>query len=82
MIFFYQDLLHQHETIEENVLIKALDHNIISNAWLDVFQDEPYYGDLCKYDNVLLTPHISTYTTQCRKNMEIAAVKNLMKNLK
>ncbi len=68
--------------IEENVLIKALDDNIISNAWLDVFQEEPYYGDLCTYDNVLLTPHISTYTTQCRKNMEIAAVKNLIKILK
>ena len=68
--------------IDESVLIKALDQNIISNAWLDVYKQEPYHGDLCTYDNVLLTPHISTYTIQCRKNMEISAVKNLINILK
>ena len=53
----------------------------MGGAWLDVFWDEPYTGKLAEFSNVLLTPHISTYTLQCRKSMETQAVKNLIRDL-
>jgi len=67
--------------IDENALINALDSGKVASAWLDVFWDEPYAGKLTDYDQVLLTPHMSTYSVQCRKDMEIAAVKNLLRDL-
>ena len=67
--------------IAEEALLEGLDSGRISSAWLDVFQVEPYSGKLSNYENVLLTPHMSTYSIQCRKDMEIAAVKNLLADL-
>lgn len=69
------------ELVDENALIKALENGKVSNAWLDVFRQEPYHGRLLDFEQVLLTPHISTYTRQCRLNMEMAAVKNLLRDL-
>ena len=54
---------------------------ILFSAWLDVFWNEPYVGKLTEYNQVLLTPHMSTYSVQCRKDMEMAAVKNLLRDL-
>lgn len=67
--------------IEERALINALNSGKVAFAWLDVFQEEPYFGKLTEYDQVLLTPHMSTYTIQCRKDMELAAVNNLLHDL-
>ena len=67
--------------IDEGALIYALDSGNVSSAWLDVFWNEPYTGKLTDYDQVLLTPHMSTYSVQCRKDMEMAAVKNLLRDL-
>ena len=67
--------------IDENALINALDSKKVSSAWLDVFWDEPYTGRLTQYEQVLLTPHMSTYSIQCRKDMEMAAVNNLLRDL-
>jgi D-3-phosphoglycerate dehydrogenase len=67
--------------IEESALVNALDSGRVRSAWLDVFWDEPYTGPLTRYKQVLLTPHISTYTEQCRRQMEVAAVENLLRDL-
>jgi len=67
--------------IEEKALITALDSNKVSSAWLDVFWKEPYFGKLSAYHQVLLTPHMSTYSVQCRKDMEMAAVNNILRDL-
>ena len=67
--------------INEQALIRALDSDIVIGAWLDVFPEEPYSGPLTGYEQVLLTPHTSTYTEQCRRDMEIAAVNNLLRDL-
>jgi len=67
--------------IDETALIQALESGKVSAAWLDVFQEEPYKGRLTEFDQVLLTPHISTYTQQCRRDMELSAVKNLLRDL-
>ena len=67
--------------IDEETLIEALDMGKVASAWLDVFSEEPYTGKLTEYDQVLLTPHMSTYSVQCRKDMEMAAVNNLLRDL-
>ena len=67
--------------IDENAFISALESKKVSGAWFDVFKNEPYNGKLIEYDNVLLTPHIGTYTKQCRLSMEVAAVNNILSDL-
>lgn len=67
--------------VNENALIAAVEAGKIGNAWLDVFWDEPYDGLLKNYDQVLLTPHMGTYSRQCRESMEIGAVENLLKDM-
>ena len=65
--------------IDEHGLEKALISNRIAGAWIDTFQEEPYNGILTKYKNVILTPHIASYTHEGRTQMEIDAVNNLLK---
>lgn len=67
--------------VSEKALIKALDEGIVAGAWLDAFEIEPYEGPLCNYKNVILTPHIGSYTSECRQNMENEAVSHLLKAL-
>jgi D-3-phosphoglycerate dehydrogenase len=69
------------ELVDETALRAALDDGRIRAAWLDVFPEEPYAGPLTRYPQVLLTPHVGTYTLQCRRDMELAAVRNLLRDL-
>lgn len=64
--------------ISEKALLEALDEGKVSGAWIDAFQEEPYSGQLCNYPQVILTPHIGSYTHECRKQMETEAVENLI----
>jgi D-3-phosphoglycerate dehydrogenase / 2-oxoglutarate reductase len=64
--------------VDESALIKALDNRVVAGAWLDTFEKEPYEGPLTKYPQVILTPHIGSYTLECRKEMEMEAVENLI----
>jgi len=68
--------------ISEPALIKALETGKVGGAWLDVFTDEPYKGALCKFSNVILTPHVGSYTEEGRSKMEMEAVENLINALK
>jgi|TARA_B100001971_G_scaffold212943_1_gene244562 D-3-phosphoglycerate dehydrogenase len=65
--------------VDEEAFIKALDRGQIAGAWLDTFDQEPYSGPLCQYEQVMLTPHIGSYTVECRRQMELEAVNNLIK---
>ncbi len=67
--------------VEETALLEALDSGIVAGTWFDAFWEEPYHGILTDYEQALLTPHVGTYTTQCRLQMESEAVKNLMRDL-
>jgi D-3-phosphoglycerate dehydrogenase len=69
------------ELVDETSLIAALDRKQLRGAWLDTFAEEPYSGPLTNRPEVLLTPHIATYTRQCRLDMEMAAVNNLLRDL-
>ena len=67
------------EVINEEDMLKALDAKLIGGIGLDVFNEEPYNGDLTKYENVILTPHIGSYAKEIRNKMEIESVNNLIK---
>lgn len=68
--------------VDETALIEALKSGKVAGAWLDVFSEEPYKGPLAEFSQVILTPHIGSYTKECRTCMEIEAVDNLLKHLK
>tara|TARA_A100001015_G_scaffold230112_1_gene260289 strand:- start:2798 stop:3703 length:906 start_codon:yes stop_codon:yes gene_type:complete len=65
--------------IDENALEKNLQSGKIKGAWLDTFNNEPYNGSLSVYKQVILTPHIGSYTVEGRKVMEYESVENLLK---
>jgi len=64
--------------IDESALLTALDNGSVAGVWLDTFGSEPYKGRLCGHENVLLTPHVGSYTRECRLGMENEAVDNLL----
>jgi len=68
--------------IDEEALIEALAKGVIGGAALDVFEEEPYYGKLKNFDNVILTPHIGSLTKETRIRMELETVENLLNVLK
>jgi len=68
--------------ISEEALLKFIENGKIAGAWIDAFGEEPYSGPLCGFDNVILTPHIGSYTVECRKAMETESVENLINALK
>lgn len=70
------------QLVNEESLINALESGKIAGVWLDTFSMEPYTGPLCKYPQVVLTPHIGSYTVECRKSMEMEAVDNLLSAFK
>ena len=66
------------EVINEDSLIEALESGKIKGAWLDVFAQEPYTGRLQRYPQVLLTPHVGSFTVEGRAKMEMETVNNLI----
>ncbi|MDB5047905.1 MAG: phosphoglycerate dehydrogenase [Fibrobacteres bacterium] len=64
--------------LDEAALIEALENGTVAGAWLDVFPQEPYKGKLSGMRQVLLTPHVASYTQEGRIKMEMDAVDNLL----
>lgn len=69
------------ELVDEAALVTALESGRVSKAWFDAFWQEPYSGDLARFPQVLMTPHTSTYTRWCRREMESQAAQNLVRDL-
>lgn len=67
--------------VDEEALYQKLSAGKIGWYWGDALWAEPYTGTLASCPNAILTPHISTYTTRCRADMELAAVQNLLEDL-
>ena len=67
--------------IDEEVLLHYLTNGSIAGCWLDAFSQEPYIGPLSSLDNVILTPHVGSYTREGRLSMEMEAAMNLLKGL-
>ena len=67
--------------VNEEALYDNLNSGKIAGFWGDALWQEPYKGKICECKNAILTPHICTYTSTCRENMETEAVKNLIRDL-
>ena len=68
-------------TIDDDALLDALENKKIYAAGLDVFNNEPYSGNLVNQNNIILTPHIGSYAKEIRNQMEIEASKNILSAL-
>lgn len=68
--------------LNEPALIKAIEAGRLAGVWLDTFKEEPYSGALTRFDHIILTPHIGSYTQECRRQMEMEAVDNLISGFK
>ncbi|MBU3602413.1 2-hydroxyacid dehydrogenase [Polynucleobacter sp. AM-25C3] len=64
--------------VDEAALLVALQQKKIAGAALDVFENEPNpNADFLNIDNVLLTPHIGSATSETRQLMTNLAIDNL-----
>ncbi len=65
--------------VNENALYEALFNKNIFAAGLDVFEKEPpsENSKFFTLNNILLTPHNSALTIECRKRMSIESCKNV-----
>lgn len=70
------------ELIDYDALFANLDAGKIEGVWADAHPKEPYDGDLLKYDQALLTPHVASYSLEGRIKMEMDAADNLLADLK
>jgi glyoxylate reductase len=63
--------------VDEAAVVWALKNRIISGAALDVFEQEPaVHPELLALENVVLTPHLGSATTDTRTAMTDLAVRN------
>lgn len=64
--------------VDHKALVAALLNGRLAGAGLDVFEDEPKTPEeLWRMDNVVLTPHIASGTTETREKMETLVFENL-----
>jgi D-3-phosphoglycerate dehydrogenase len=68
--------------IDEGALNEALKNKLIGGAAIDTFEEEPYKGDLTKFNNVVLTCHMGSSAVETRIQMELETVNNLIDSLK
>jgi D-3-phosphoglycerate dehydrogenase len=68
--------------INEADLAEVLNADHLSGAAIDVFDQEPYSGDLAKIDRCLLTSHMGSMSIDCRTRMEIEATEEVVRFLK
>ncbi|MDR2834071.1 MAG: hydroxyacid dehydrogenase [Streptococcaceae bacterium] len=59
------------ELFDEDALIRALDSGKLAGVSMDVVENEPIDGThrLLTYENVIITPHTSAYTSECLYEM-------------
>jgi len=67
--------------IDEEALYEALVSGHLAGAALDVFEEEPYSGQLRTLPQVILTPHMGSYAKEARIQMEEESAQNLLRSL-
>lgn len=65
--------------INEDDLYIALKEGFISSAAIDVFEEEPYTGNLKELDNCILTCHMGASTVDSRTDMEVQAIEEAIR---
>lgn len=68
--------------INERALAVGLREKVIGGAAIDVFEREPYVGELSSLDNVILTPHLGSMSADCRVKMEVEATESVVQFLR
>ncbi|OAX79891.1 hypothetical protein ACJ72_05785 [Emergomyces africanus] len=64
--------------IDEDAMVQALDSSKVLSVGLDVFEDEPnVHPGLLRNPNVMLVPHMGTYTVETQTAMEEWAIDNV-----
>jgi D-3-phosphoglycerate dehydrogenase len=67
--------------INEHDLAEVLNAGHLSGASIDVFEQEPYHGELAQIDRCLLTSHMGSMSVDCRTRMEIEATEEAVRFL-
>jgi D-3-phosphoglycerate dehydrogenase len=67
--------------INEQQLFDVMRADHIAGVAIDVFEEEPYIGNLNKLDRCLLTPHMGSMSVDCRSQMEIEATEEAVRYL-
>ncbi|MCE5181783.1 MAG: phosphoglycerate dehydrogenase [Anaerolineaceae bacterium] len=67
--------------INEHDLAEVLNAGHLSGAAIDVFEQEPYAGELAQIDRCLLTSHMGSMSVDCRTRMEIEATEEAVRLL-
>ena len=65
--------------INEQDLFKIMSEGHLSAAGIDVFEDEPYRGDLINIERCMLTSHMGSMSVDCRTQMEIEATEEIVR---
>jgi D-3-phosphoglycerate dehydrogenase / 2-oxoglutarate reductase len=65
--------------INEADLAEVMRDGHLGGAALDVFEHEPYSGELAAIDRCLLTSHMGSMSVDCRSRMEIEAVEEIVR---
>lgn len=68
--------------INEQDLAEVLRSGHLSGAAIDVFNREPYSGELADIERCLLTSHMGSMSIDCRARMEIEATEEAIRFLK
>ena len=67
--------------INEQDFVKILSEGHLSGAAIDVFEQEPYSGELANIERCLLTSHMGSMSDDCRAKMEIEATEEAVRFL-
>ena len=68
--------------VNEQDLYNILKEGHLAGAALDVFENEPYMGNLAELNNCLLTAHMGSMSVDCRAKMEIEATQEAVRFFK
>jgi D-3-phosphoglycerate dehydrogenase len=67
--------------INEQDLYEVMKAGHLSGAAIDVFEQEPYAGNLVEIERCLLTAHMGSMSEDCRTRMEIEATEEVVRFL-
>jgi len=67
--------------INETDLYDVMQSGHLSGAAIDVFEQEPYNGQLCEIERCLLTAHMGSMSVDCRTRMEVEATEEAVRFL-
>jgi len=67
--------------VNETDLTEVLNSGHLGGAAIDVFEQEPYKGELARVERCLLTSHMGSMSDDCRARMEIDATEEAIRFL-